>query len=248
MRSCVVRAAVLASLIAAPLAAQGKFPPDSLVNVKVLPKAGPVINFIGTMRNFAGALGVRCQHCHVGQEGQPLGTFNFVSDEKRTKLVARQMVQMVEEINRRLDSIPGRVAGGPAVTCQTCHRGVARPMPLTALLVDAAQAGGADSAVRAYRALRQRYYGRDAYDFSEITLTSAALRLARAGKRDEADAMLGLNEELFPNASGTALTRGNVVLLRGDTAGAVAAFREAIRRDSTNAEARGRLREVGGRP
>lgn len=33
--------------------------------------------------------------------------------------------------------------------------------------------------------------------------------------------------------------------MRGDTAGAVAAFREAVRRDSTNFEARGRVRDLG---
>jgi predicted negative regulator of RcsB-dependent stress response len=39
--------------------------------------------------------------------------------------------------------------------------------------------------------------------------------------------------------------RGNILLRRGDTTAAAAAFREAIRRDSTNAEARGRLRTIG---
>jgi len=49
---------------------------------------------VGMMRNFAGALGVRCHFCHVGQEGQPLGQFDFAKDEKRTKLTARQMMRM----------------------------------------------------------------------------------------------------------------------------------------------------------
>jgi hypothetical protein len=46
-----------------------------------------------------------------------------------------------------------------------CHRGTSRPVPLAALIADAATIAGADSAVRAYRALRERFYGRDAYDF-----------------------------------------------------------------------------------
>src|SRR5882762_9437419 len=86
--------------------APGKFPPDSLVNVKVIPKNTPVMQVVGMMRNFAGALGVRCPFCHVGQEGQPLAQFDFAKDEKRTKLTARQMMRMVEEINRRLDTLP----------------------------------------------------------------------------------------------------------------------------------------------
>jgi cytochrome c-type biogenesis protein CcmH/NrfG len=36
--------------------------------------------------------------------------------------------------------------------------------------------------------------------------------------------------------------------MRGDTAAAAAAFREAVRRDSTNQEAKGRLRAIGQRP
>jgi hypothetical protein len=39
--------------------------------------------------------------------------------------------------------------------------------------------------------------------------------------------------------------RGNVLLLHADTNAAAAAFHEAIRRDSTNFEARQRLRAIG---
>src|SRR2546423_14283390 len=90
------------------LAAQapGHWPPDSLINVKVIPKNTPVMQVVGMMRNFAGGLGVRCQFCHVGQEGMPLAQFDFAKDEKRTKLTARQMMRMVEEINHRLDTFP----------------------------------------------------------------------------------------------------------------------------------------------
>jgi hypothetical protein len=242
-------AIAFALLLAPALRAQpaGKFPPDSLVNVHVLPKSTPVTQVVGTMRNFAGALGVRCQHCHVGEEGQPLERFDFASDEKRTKLVARQMMRMVQDINRRLDTLPGRTTPGLAVTCATCHRGVARPVPLATLVGDVAASAGADSAIRAYRALRTRYYGRDAYDFSDFALNSAALRLGREGKFDDAFALLGLNEELFPAAASTYLFRGNVNLRKGDTAAAEAAFREALRRDPQS-EARGRLRDIGRQP
>jgi tetratricopeptide (TPR) repeat protein len=114
--------------------------------------------------------------------------------------------------------------------------------------VETATTAGADSAIRAYRALHARYYGRDAYDFGEPTLNTAAFRLARAGKFDEALALLRLNEEQYPTSTGVYLARGNVSLLRGDTTAAAAAFREVVRRDSTNNEARSRLREIGQRP
>ena len=226
----------------------GKFPPDSLVNTKVIPRSTPVIEVIGTMRNFTSALGVRCQFCHVGREGQPLAEFDFPSDQKRNKLVARQMMRMVAEINGRLDTIPERSQSPVTVTCITCHRGVNRPVPLYTLVQDAAVAVSADSAIRAYKALRAKYFGRDAYDFSEPSLSIAAFRTARAGKPDEALTLLRYNEELFPNSSAMSVFKGNIQLMKGDTTAAEAAFREALRRDSTNAEARGRLQAIRRKP
>lgn len=248
MRLATAALALLFTARALGAQAPGKFPPDSLINTKVFPHNTPVTEVMGAMRNFAGGLGVRCTFCHVGEEGMPLAKFDFAKDDKRTKLVARQMMRMVQEINRRLDTIPGRTPPGLQVTCATCHRGVSRPVPLGALLADVGTAYGADSAVRTYRALRQRYFGRDAYDFSEFSLNSAAFRLAQANKFDEAFALLRLNEESFPGASSIYLFRGNVNLLHGDTTAAAASFREAVRRDSTNREALGRLRDIGQKP
>jgi hypothetical protein len=246
---CCTLAAVL---IAGPLPAQppGKWPPDSLVNTRVIPRTTPVTQVIGQMRNITAGLGVRCQFCHVGEEGLALERFDFVSDEKRTKVVAREMMRMVQSINHTLDSLPGRPSPALQVSCSTCHRGVSRPVPLFQIIVDAATApgGGADSALRAYHALRQRYHGGDTYDFREPTLNIAAFRLGRANRFDDAFALLRLNEELFPGSSAMYVFRGNINLMRNDTTGAATAFREAIRRDPANQEARGRLRDIGQRP
>jgi hypothetical protein len=247
MRAFLATLLILAPL---PLSAQapGKWPPDSLLNVQVIPRGTPVMQVVGQMRNITAALGVRCQYCHVGEEGMPLAQFDFASDDKRNKQVARQMMHMVQEINRRLDTIPSPPASRVPVTCSTCHRGVTRPMPLNQLVGDATLAFGADSALATYQALRSRYFGRDTYDFTEFSLNSAALRVAREGKSEEALALLRANQELFPASSQVHVFRGNIVLMRGDTAAAAASFREALARDSTNAEARGRLRDIGQRP
>lgn len=228
--------------------APNKWPPDSLINTQVIPKSTPVIQVIGRMRNFTFDLGVRCQYCHEGTEGQPLSSFNFASDQKRTKLVARQMMRMVEEINRRLDSLPGRATPGLQVTCSTCHRGVSRPVPLATLIADVAQQAGADSAVATYRTLRAKHYGADAYNFDEGSLNIAAFRLGRASRFPEALRLLGLNAELFPASSGMEVFRGNIELMRGDTTAAATAFREALRRDPRNEEARQRLSAIGRQP
>jgi tetratricopeptide (TPR) repeat protein len=246
-----IRAVVTWALAGSALPAQvvGKWPPDSLVNVHVIPKTTPVVQVVGQMRNITGALGVRCSYCHVGEESQSLEQYDLASDAKRPKLVARQMMRMVQDINRRLDSLPGG-RGSPAttVTCATCHRGVARPVPLSALMTETAVTVNADSALSAYRALRQRYYGRDAYDFSESALNIAAFRTSQRGKPDDALALLRYNEELFPGSSGMYVFRGNILLMKGDTNAAATAFREAVRRDTANAEAKGRLRAIGRQP
>ncbi|MGQ0642788.1 MAG: c-type cytochrome [Gemmatimonadaceae bacterium] len=218
------------------------------MNTRVIPRTTPVSQVIGQMRNITGSLGVRCQFCHVGEEGLALERFDFVSDEKRTKVVAREMMRMVQSINHTIDSLPTRSGPALQVTCATCHRGVNRPVPLFQLIIDAATASGADSAIRAYRGLRERYHGGDTYDFREPTLNIAAFRLGRASRFDDAFALLRLNEEMFPGSSAMYVFRGNITLMRADTIGAAAAYREAIRRDPANQEARGRLRDIGRTP
>jgi len=228
--------------------APGRWPPDTLRNLQVIPRGTPVPQVIGVMRDFSFHLGVRCEFCHVGREDQPLTEFDFASDDKRTKRVARQMMRMVQEINRRLDTLPDRVASGLQVTCRTCHREVSRPVPLSSVIAEAAETAGLDSALRAYRMLRERHYGGDAYNFGESSLNVAAFRLGRGRRFPEAFGLLVLNEEYFPQSSGMYVFRGNISLMQGDTTTAADAFREAIRRDPRNEEARLRLRTIGREP
>jgi len=239
---------LLLALLATTTQAPGKWPPDSLINTKVIPHNTPVTQVVGTMRNFTSMLGVRCHTCHEGEEGTPLEKTDFASDKKRMKLVARQMMRMVEEINHRLDTIPERPDSAVQVTCRTCHRGVSRPEPLYQVMTEAASAGGADSSIRAYLALRQKYYGRDSYDFGEQSLNMAAFRLGQAGKFDEAFAVLRFNSGFFPGSSGMAVFEGNIYLMKGDTNSAANSFRDAIQRDTANGEAKRRLEDIGVRP
>ena len=181
---------------------QRKFPPDSATNLQVLPKTMSVRDMVGLMRGFTNALGVRCQYCHVGEEGKPLEEFDFASDDKRTKQVARTMLKMVTNANQEyLAKIPERPTPNLEVRCAMCHRGVARPVPLGDIIAQAvASPEGVDSATRAYRGLKERYYGRAAYDFGEGTLTDVAFGLARGKQWDQAIGVLpkspGYNEAL----------------------------------------------------
>ena len=51
--------------------AGAQFPPDTLVNLEFFDKDIAVRDLIGHMRGFSLALGVQCQHCHVGEDSLP---------------------------------------------------------------------------------------------------------------------------------------------------------------------------------
>jgi len=244
-------ACVSISGLPAPARAQAHFPPDSLVNLKYFPKTIAVRDLIDSMRTFTFALGVRCQFCHVGREGMPLDSFNFRSDSLRTKRAARVMLDMVRHINdEHLADVPDRPRPRVVVTCVTCHRGVNRPVDLATLLLGAARAagGGLDSALRAYRGLREVYYGRAAYDFGEPTLNLVAEGLAADRRFDDAVAVLRLNAQYFPASPQIPTRLGEALLAKGDTAGAVAAYRQALQVNPQNPLARRRLGQLGAAP
>ena len=130
-------ALTVAAAIQEPALAHGKFPPDTLANLQVLPKTSTAAEVIGVMRGFAQGLGVRCQFCHIGKEGMPLEQFDFVSDTNEKKRTARAMLRLVQTVNAELGkAVP--TAGANPVTCFTCHRGAERPVHAPA----AAKPGG----------------------------------------------------------------------------------------------------------
>ena len=88
-------------------------------NVQVLTGI-PVDEFMGTMGAFSAALSLCCSECHPGA-GFGGADYSIESPRKRR---ARQMVQMMNAINR--DNFGGR----QVVTCWTCHRSMDRP-PVT---------------------------------------------------------------------------------------------------------------------
>jgi hypothetical protein len=114
--------------LSTPATAQGKFPPDKFVNLQVIPKYSSPDGVITAMKNFTRGLGVRCQFCHVGEEGMPLEKFDFVSDTKPEKQTARMMMRMAGEINAQITkAMPDAPQKGYQVTCYTCHRGAQHP-------------------------------------------------------------------------------------------------------------------------
>ena len=126
----VIVAVVILSSPAAPAAAQGMFPPKSFQNLQVLPKDASAALVVTTMKAFANNLGVRCQFCHIGEEGLPLEQFDFASDAKATKTTARAMMRLTQEFNKQLDAAVPNPGSASRVTCITCHRGKSKPSNL----------------------------------------------------------------------------------------------------------------------
>ena len=63
--------------------------PEEFTNLEVLSEDISRGELVGMMRGFAGALGVRCNFCHVGEDPSNLDNYDFASDEKESKVVAR---------------------------------------------------------------------------------------------------------------------------------------------------------------
>ena len=229
---------VTGSLMSAP-AASAQFPPDTLENLKVLPEDIEVRQLINIMRGFAMGLGVRCQHCHVGEEGMPLADFDFPSDDKETKRKARDMIRMVKEINdEHLAELEGRGDPPVEVTCVTCHRGQARPILIEDALKQAVAEGGSEAGVAEYRELRERYYGSHTYDFTELVLVSVAQALWQEGERDAAVAFGKLNLEYFPDSGMTYTLLGQAYAEKGERDEAIKHLEKALEINPRNPVAR----------
>jgi len=64
-------------------------------------------------------LGVSCTYCHV--------PVKWDSDEKQTKLIAREMYGVRQIVNDKLKTIQGLQSAQPLINCGTCHQG--KPIP-----------------------------------------------------------------------------------------------------------------------
>lgn len=195
-----VLAVVMVSVVAVgPVRAQ--LAREEFENLKVLPKDIPPGELRALMGTYTRALGVRCVFCHVGEEGKPLRHEDFPKDDKVQKRIAREMMKMTQAINDSyLTKLEDRGKPEVAVKCVTCHRGAAKPRMLQDVLQTAYDTGGLDSTVARYHALRDRYYGRFTYDFSDVPLADAAGQIRQAGHPEDALRLQSLNVEMNPTS------------------------------------------------
>jgi len=141
-------------------------------NLKVLDEDITPVELRNTMRMFSQSLGVRCQHCHVGEAGQPLSEFDFAADDKAAKDKARFMLKMVQDLNHHL--VTGIKDRSVKVQCITCHRGAALPIQTVDLLKNTLDEQGVDGALAKHDELKAQYYGSHTHDFTENTLLNLA--------------------------------------------------------------------------
>jgi hypothetical protein len=191
------------------------------------------------MQAVAAALGVTCDYCHAQRDEKPKLTANG-----KTRLeVGREMIAMTHALNATVQAATGKTAReAAAVTCATCHRGVAIPRPLAEILLVTSVRDGADAAVKQYRDLRGQYYGRGTYDFGEETLLAVARRLANA-RPEVAIPLADLNMEFFPKSVNT-LVQKAIAQGGRDDAAAVATLKKALEIEPENGEIKGRLYQI----
>jgi len=235
-------AAMLLALLSAGVA--GAQIPDKFTNLKVLPKDISKRELMDVMRNFSMSLGTRCIHCHVGEEGKPLDTFDFASDDKEPKQVARVMMKMTGEINntflpetKRTDLVE--------VRCVTCHRGLEDPETLDRVILAQIKKDGIDAAIAHYRELRTDYYGTGSYDFSAETLNHVAESLSREGNDvDGAIEVVKVNLEFNADDAFTHLTLAQLYATKGDKDAAISSINKCLEIDPDNRWAKQLLQKV----
>ncbi|MFQ5528823.1 MAG: c-type cytochrome [Gemmatimonadota bacterium] len=237
---CTLMAATFLIIHATPVAAQQWSWPEEPENLEILTarQLRPV------MRGFTRALGVRCSHCHVGEEGQPLSTYDFPSDEKLAKNTARTMLRLLGDINTRLDEVEPSGDQRVNMWCHTCHRGRPRPMTIEEELAETFRAEGAEAALARYDDLRERFYGRGAYDFGESGLNGLGYELLGAGELDLAVLVFQKNVEQFPESSNVYDSLGEAYMERGDAELAITNYEKSLELDPGNQNAEEKLREL----
>ena len=231
-----------ACLLMANLSEAGQIP-DKFTNLKVLPADASRAEVVRVMRGFASALGVRCNHCHVGENPANLDNYDFAADTKAPKRAARAMMQMTHEINERL--IPAAGLDRPIqVQCITCHRGVSKPEQLVDILTRTAEQTGPAAALQEYQDLRKRHYGRSSYDFGAPTLNMLAEWLS--GPRKNVAAAIEVQEfnvKVNPDIASSYSFLGDLYIAKGDRAAARASFEKALALEPSNEYFKKRLSE-----
>jgi hypothetical protein len=133
------------------------------------------------------------------------------------------MIKMVNDLNGKYlpaATHSGAEASVGAINCMTCHRGSKSPVFIEDVLMRAHKAGGSDSAISAYRNLREVWYGRAKYDFGAPPLTNFTATLFDTDTIG-AMAMQAMNIELNPKSVDAMLVYSQMLLELRDSSTAL---------------------------
>lgn len=108
----------IVTAVAAVLPAQDK--PTHFKNLKVLPKNISEKELDEIMDNFNFALGVQCNFCHSKKENAT-PKWDFASDLKSEKEIARNMMRMTNDLNKKYFNFGKEKVMPQTVKCITCH-------------------------------------------------------------------------------------------------------------------------------
>jgi tetratricopeptide (TPR) repeat protein len=233
------------ALFTIPAGAQDKWTwPEKPKNLQVFPKDWPGTRLRPVMIGFTRALGVRCPYCHKGEEGKPLSTFDFASDENPNKNRAREMYRMLGDITDHLKKIQPSGDKPVNMWCHTCHHGRPRPMTLDEELAEQYRTKGLQAALDDYAELRKKFYGRAAYDFGEGSLNSFGYDLLE--KKDTAGAIqvFKLNAASFPESANAWDSLAEAYMKSGDPRNAQLNYEKALTLDATNENAKEMLKKL----
>jgi hypothetical protein len=216
-------------------------------NLKFFPKEMTAQQIIPIMANFNAALGVNCGYCHVF-DGPPATNpkNDFASDEKPTKNKARVMLGMARDVNMKLGSELGKPAAEVTqVQCITCHRGVAIPKQLVAIITETNAKEGIAKALQQYQDLRKQYYGTQAYDFSDAPLFAAAQQSLMT-KPDDAIAFAQLNIAFNTNSARSYQVISQAYQRKMDKENAIKSLEKAVALDPMNQGFKNQLQQLKG--
>ena len=228
------------------VAQERRFTPPPPTNLKVLPDttSGQAVREL--MGTFTGALGVRCTYCHVSKEGNGFPEFDFASDAKPQKDIARGMLRMVMDINN--NKIKKMFPNDPnpiEVSCVTCHRGTTEPRSIEDIVWNVYTKQGIDPAVARYKELRSQFYGSFTYDFREFPLMSVASRCENVHQYNDAVKFLELNAEYFPDSPHTKTSLASVYIEMNQKEKAKSLLNEVLKAHPNDRRAKMVLENIG---
>jgi hypothetical protein len=101
---------------------------NNFTNLQVLPKdISPQALHHIMADEFQNGLGVKCNFCHA--QAKDSVHLDFASDEKPEKEIARSMMRMTMDINKKYFEVEHPLIGDSVmvITCITCHHGMPHP-------------------------------------------------------------------------------------------------------------------------